>query len=203
MKFLCVECDVPMALKETSGPDNGSMTVIFGCRSCGRQIAMLTNEMETQMVHSLGVKIGGRKGAPAHMETISSSLSGFGGAGSKSEAAENGSHATGVGGEAASGTRSEEPGDSPVEESGGCPFSEMVVGSMGTSHDAGANGGDIRDTHRAEEKKELRWTAEARHRMERIPSFVRPMVERGIEDYARANAVTLVDEEIQRRSRLD
>lgn len=196
MKFLCVECDVPMALKETKGPDNGSMTVIFGCRSCGRQIAMLTNEMETQMVHSLGVKIGGRKSAPAHMETISSSLSGYGSAGPTREAAGNGSRRSGMTGDGSSATPAELSEDSPADESGGCPFSEMVTGSMGASHDAGSNGGNVDASLPAKEKKELRWTAEARHRMERIPSFVRPMVERGIEDYARANAITLVDEDI-------
>lgn len=61
MKFLCISCDEAMQLRETRGPDNGSMTVVFGCPSCGRETAMLTNEMETQVVRSLGVKIGPEK----------------------------------------------------------------------------------------------------------------------------------------------
>lgn len=61
MKFLCVSCDEAMHLLEARGPDHGSMTVVFGCPSCGRETAMLTNEMETQVVRSLGVKIGPEK----------------------------------------------------------------------------------------------------------------------------------------------
>lgn len=162
MKFLCVECDEAMALKETKGPDNGSMTVLFACGTCGREIAMLTNSMETQMVHSLGVKIGGAKQEAAPMETISSSLVGYQGA------------------------TEEEAGTESTEEkaSGGCPFSAMVAGSAESTEPAAANGNG------------LSWTPEATARMERIPSFVRPMVERGIEDYAKANSATVVDEDM-------
>ena len=59
MKFLCVDCDEPMKLTETRSPDDsGSLTVRFGCPSCGRDVAMLTNPWETELVSSLGVKIG-------------------------------------------------------------------------------------------------------------------------------------------------
>ena len=74
MKFLCVECDEAMKLKETVGPDEGSMSVIFGCPKCGRDIAMLTNPMETQMVRSLDVKIGGRTVPAEPMEMVRKSL---------------------------------------------------------------------------------------------------------------------------------
>lgn len=74
MKFLCVDCDEAMTLREARGPDKGSMSVIFGCPSCGRDIAMLTNSMETQMVRSLGVKIGGRTVPAEPMETVRTSL---------------------------------------------------------------------------------------------------------------------------------
>jgi len=36
MKFLCIECDEAMKLTETRGSEDGSMTVIFGCSSCGK-----------------------------------------------------------------------------------------------------------------------------------------------------------------------
>ena len=75
MKFLCVECDEPMKLKDTKGPDDGSMTVVFGCPKCERQVAMLTNQMETQMVRSLDVKLGGGSTQAEPMGTIRSSLS--------------------------------------------------------------------------------------------------------------------------------
>lgn len=74
MKFLCVECDEPMSLSETRGPDGGSMTVVFSCPACGRRTAMLTNAMETQVVRSLGVKIGGRSADAEPMEGIRTTL---------------------------------------------------------------------------------------------------------------------------------
>ena len=76
MKFLCVECDQPMKLQDTKGPDDGSMTVIFACPECERKIAMLTNQMETQMVRSLDIKLGGGSGSAQAepMGTIRSSL---------------------------------------------------------------------------------------------------------------------------------
>jgi hypothetical protein len=58
MKFLCLDCDQPMKLHGTTGPDEGSLTVTFRCPECGFRVAMLTNPFETQMVRSLGVTIG-------------------------------------------------------------------------------------------------------------------------------------------------
>ncbi len=59
MKFLCVTCDEPMKLENAGPPDEvGSIAAVFGCPSCSHRIAMLTNPYETQLVQSLGVKIG-------------------------------------------------------------------------------------------------------------------------------------------------
>src|SRR5207249_11430476 len=58
MKFLCLDCDAPMKLHGTEGPDEGSLTVTFRCPECGFRVAMLTNPFETQMVKSLGVTVG-------------------------------------------------------------------------------------------------------------------------------------------------
>lgn len=60
MKFLCVECDRQMAFHERRVPGDGTMAAVFRCPACGRLTAMLTNPMETKMVSSLGVKVGGR-----------------------------------------------------------------------------------------------------------------------------------------------
>jgi DNA-directed RNA polymerase subunit RPC12/RpoP len=65
MKFLCLDCDEPMKLHSTTGPDEGSLTVTFRCPECGFRVAMLTNPFETQMVRSLGVKVGAAPVAPA------------------------------------------------------------------------------------------------------------------------------------------
>ena len=59
MKFLCLACDEGMRLLATSGPDEGSLTVTFACPGCGHRVAMLTNPWETQLVRTLGVKVGG------------------------------------------------------------------------------------------------------------------------------------------------
>ncbi len=59
MKFLCVSCNEAMKLREVSPPERGSLTVVYRCPRCAHEFAMLTNPSETQVVGSLGVKVGG------------------------------------------------------------------------------------------------------------------------------------------------
>ena len=65
MKFLCVPCDTPMKLQTVAPPDRGSLSVVYACPECGYEMAMLTNAYETQVVQSLGVKIGPDAGGAA------------------------------------------------------------------------------------------------------------------------------------------
>jgi hypothetical protein len=58
MKFLCVPCDSPMKLQTVSPPARGSLSIVYACPECGYEMAMLTNAYETQVVQSLGVRIG-------------------------------------------------------------------------------------------------------------------------------------------------
>jgi len=58
MKFLCVPCDSAMKLQTVGPPERGSLSVVYTCPECGYEIAMLTNAYETQVVQSLGVRIG-------------------------------------------------------------------------------------------------------------------------------------------------
>src|SRR5688572_22596754 len=58
MKFLCVPCDSPMKLQSVVPPDRGSLSIVYSCPECGYEMAMLTNAYETQVVQSLGVRIG-------------------------------------------------------------------------------------------------------------------------------------------------
>ena len=58
MKFLCVPCDSPMKLQTVGPPERGSLAIVYSCPECGYEMAMLTNAYETQMVQSLGVRIG-------------------------------------------------------------------------------------------------------------------------------------------------
>lgn len=106
MKFLCVECDEPMRLEKSQGPDEGSLTVTFACPACGRRVAMLTNPFETQLIRSLGVKVGGRTEPVAPFEHLRSSL-----ASQRPEAFEEGAPAPQ--GESAAGP--------------GCPFAGMIA----------------------------------------------------------------------------
>ena len=80
MKFLCLRCDQPMRFSERQLPGDGTMGVVFTCAGCGGEIAMLTNPMETQLVSSLGVVIGGRTVPEQPLELTRSTLDG-GGAG--------------------------------------------------------------------------------------------------------------------------
>jgi hypothetical protein len=65
MKFLCVPCDTPMKLQTVGPPDGGSLSIVYSCPECGYEMAMLTNAYETQMVQSLGVRIGPESSAEA------------------------------------------------------------------------------------------------------------------------------------------
>jgi len=157
MKFLCVACDEPMLLKETRGPDRGSMAIVYRCPACSRDIAMLTNAMETQMVRSLGVKIGGRTVAAEPMEMLRSSLVE--------------QRADGIA------TTPSAPQPTAAPPSGSkCPFTGVVS-----------------DAYARHETAAPAWTQEAEARLERIPSFVRPMVQKGVEAYAREKGYAEID----------
>jgi predicted RNA-binding Zn-ribbon protein involved in translation (DUF1610 family) len=47
-----------MRLRKTEEAEPGSLSVVYECPACGYEMAMLTNAQETQMVRSLGVRIG-------------------------------------------------------------------------------------------------------------------------------------------------
>ncbi|MBI2403564.1 MAG: PCP reductase family protein [Gemmatimonadetes bacterium] len=79
MKFVCRTCGAFMLFQEVEPIREESLGVTFGCPQCGNRISMVTNPGETQLVHALGVKLGGR--AEAHQpleltrETLQSSSS--------------------------------------------------------------------------------------------------------------------------------
>jgi len=70
VKFLCVGCDKQMTFEERQLPGDGTLAATFKCPTCGRVVAMLTNPMETQLVSSLGVEIGGRTVPAQPLETV-------------------------------------------------------------------------------------------------------------------------------------
>lgn len=160
MKFLCLDCDEAMKLHSTTGPDEGSLTVTFRCPECGFRVAMLTNPFETQMVRSLGVKVGGRTVPPEPFEHLRSTM-----AGARPDAFEG----TGV---------SDTPGP-------GCPFA-AALGE--TTSSAAAPSG-------------VAWTPEAEARLDRIPSFIRPMARRSIERFAEDKGYASITETVMDEAR--
>ncbi len=76
MKFLCVPCDQVMAFAERQIPGDGTLAAVFSCPSCKREMAMLTNPYETQLVSGLGIKIGGRTVPEQPLELMRSTLDG-------------------------------------------------------------------------------------------------------------------------------
>ncbi len=76
MKFLCIDCDSVMEFAERQLPGDGTLAAVFACPSCKREMAMLTNPMETRFVSSMGIEIGGRVVPEQPMELVRSSLEG-------------------------------------------------------------------------------------------------------------------------------
>jgi hypothetical protein len=76
MKFLCLPCDTVMAFAERQIPGDGTLAAVFKCPGCQREMAMLTNPYETQLVSGLGIKIGGRTVPEQPMELLRSTLEG-------------------------------------------------------------------------------------------------------------------------------
>jgi hypothetical protein len=54
-----------MKLQTVAPPEGGSLSVVYACPECGYEMAMLTNPFETQLVQSLGVRIGPSTGLGA------------------------------------------------------------------------------------------------------------------------------------------
>jgi hypothetical protein len=47
-----------MKLRTVGPPERGSLSIVYSCPECGYEMAMLTNAYETQVVQSLGVRVG-------------------------------------------------------------------------------------------------------------------------------------------------
>jgi hypothetical protein len=142
-----------MKLQSVGPPERGSLSVVYSCPECGYEMAMLTNAYETQVVQSLGVRIGPDASA--------------------------------------------EPGASK------CPFTSMIplatpepLGEGGAAEGAREAPGAATSTGAATQPIPVRWTAAAEARLEKVPSFVRPMARAGIEQFARDNGSLEVDEKI-------
>ena len=180
MKFLCVECDERMEFADRQQPGDGTLAAVFECPGCGRAVGMLTNPMETQLVSSLGVQIGGRTVERQPMEDTRRQVeSGRRDAFDDAEDPPSPERADGEGG-----ARSE--ADGPVPAGGGAEDAEE-----------GAPGG-APDTGRPPE-----WTPDAARRLQRVPSFVRGMVHRIYTDWARERGIDEITPEVMDEARSD
>ncbi len=180
MKFVCLNCETYMNFEKVEKPAEGSLGVFFACPSCEAKFSMVTNPGETQMVSSLGVKLGGRETPAEPFEMTRTTLKEDALAGSGQMAAYLNEKIQGGQPAAASATQGESE-----EKSGGCPFS-AVVAQMGLT-DSGAKSEGTQSA-----ASDFAWTPDAKERLERLPSFVKPMVQSSVEAYARRHGFTTI-----------
>lgn len=184
MKFVCLNCETYMNFQKVEQPAEGSLGVFFGCPSCGSKFSMVTNPGETQMVSSLGVKLGGRQAPAEPFEMTRGTLKDEAKSGMGQMAAYL-NEKIGAGQSAKPAESQSQPGGGPKEgeKSGGsCPFA-AVVAQMGMG-----SGGKTAEAGQAE----FTWTPDAKERLERLPSFVKPMVQGSVESYARRQGLTTI-----------
>ena len=163
MKFVCLNCETYMNLEKVEKPEEGSLGVFFACPSCSAKFSMVTNAGETNMMNSLGLKLGAKSSPETSME----GLRALAGNGQAAPAAQKPAAAPAVSPTAAS------PAKAP-EKASGCPFSAMVAEMGLTNSGKPANGAS-----------EFSWTADAKEKLDRLPAFVKPMVQSSVEGYAR------------------
>ncbi len=128
-----------MSFAERELPGDGTLAVMFTCPTCNRSVAMLTNPMETQLVSSLGVQIGGKTVPDQPFELTRSAMSG--------------------------------------------------------------GREDAFDDARPEASGSTMWDAAARERLDRVPSFVRGMVMRIYNDYAKERGIKVVTPQVMDTAR--
>ena len=188
MKFVCLNCETYMSFEKVEKPAEGSLGVFFACPSCEAKVSMVTNPGETQMVSSLGVQLGGRTVAPSPLEMTRGTLKEDVGAPAPSGSmAEYLNEKIGAGQTAAPGA-----GATAKEgESGGCPFSAMVA-QMGLTSGESSTGTP---------PAALQWSPDAQERLDKLPSFVQPMVKSSVETYARKNGYSTVTLQVMDDSR--
>jgi len=188
MKFLCVRCDEAMKLERVEEPEEGSLSVVFACATCGNRMAMLTNPSETQLVRALDVRIGGRSSPAEPMDFVRSMLA----------------------------SRPEAPRDAAPSGVSRCPFSAMA-NLTGREPDmdgqSGGPGGAPRGGHSAAGPSgagmeppgtpecQIAWSPEAAGRLERIPEFIRPMIRQGIEQFAAQRGYWRITEDVMTEAR--
>ncbi|ALA56778.1 PCP reductase family protein [Nitrospira moscoviensis] len=192
MKFVCLNCETYMNFEKVEKPGEGSLGVFFGCPSCNAKFSMVTNPGETQMVSSLGVKLGGRTDAAAPFEMTRGTLKDEAQAG----AGQMGAYLNEKiqGGQPVAAAPS--PAKSGEKTGGGCPFSAMVA-EMGLATGGKPGNGTTPGP------SEFTWTPDAKEKLDRLPSFVKPMVQGSVEAYARKQGFKTITLQVMDDSKND
>jgi hypothetical protein len=200
MKFVCLKCETYMGFEKVEKPTEGSLGVFFGCPSCGAKFSMVTNPGETQMVSSLGVQLGGRAAPAQPFEMTRTTLKddALAGAGQMASYLNERIQAGQTPGvpTPAAGAASTSHGDQGEKTSGGCPFS-AVVAQMGLTGSASKTAGP------SAESSTFTWTPDAKDKLERLPSFVKPMVQSSVEAYARRRGLQKISLQVMDDSKND
>jgi Proto-chlorophyllide reductase 57 kD subunit len=189
MKFVCLNCETYMNFEKVEKPAEGSLGVFFGCPSCGAKFSMVTNPGETQMVSSLGVQLGGRVAAPEPFEMTRGTLKDEAQAGSGQMAAYLNEKIQG--GQPVSANQ----GKTGEKSSSGCPFSAMVAEMGLTSGGKTAGEGRV--------ASEFTWTPDAKEKLDRLPAFVKPMVQSSVEAFARKHGYKTITLQVMDDSKND
>jgi len=90
-------------------------------------------------------------------------------------------------------TATASPAKAGEKTGSGCPFSAMVAEMGLTNSGKPTNGGPA----------EFTWTADAREKLDRLPAFVKPMVQSSVEAYARKNGFKSITLQVMDDSKND
>jgi len=193
MKFVCLNCETYMNFEKVEKPGEGTLGVFFGCPSCNARFSMVTNPGETQMVSSLGVQLGGRTVAAEPFEMTRGTL--------KDAATANSGQMTAYlnekiqGGQPAAAVTVATTAAPGEKSSSGCPFSAMVAEMGLTSGGKPGNAGVA--------TAGFAWSADAKEKLDRLPSFVKPMVQSSVEAFARKQGYQTITLQVMDDSKND
>ncbi|MGC4097382.1 MAG: PCP reductase family protein [Nitrospira sp.] len=185
MKFVCLNCETYMSLEKVEKPEEGSLGVFFACPACSAKFSMVTNAGETNMMNALGLKLGARAEPAASMEGLRT-LAGNGQAAPTTKPTQSAP---------ATSSAAASPAKAP-EKASGCPFSAMVA-EMGLTASGKPENGTSPGS------SEFTWTADAKEKLDRLPAFVKPMVQGSVEVYARKNGFKTITLQVMDDSKND
>jgi hypothetical protein len=185
MKFVCLNCETYMNLEKVEKPEEGSLGVFFACPSCAAKFSMVTNAGETNMMNALGLKIGARVEAAASMEGLRA-LAGSGQAASAVTKQPQGGPSVS--------TVTASPAKAG-EKTSGCPFSAMVA-EMGLTSSG-------KPDHAGAVTSDFAWSPDAKEKLDRLPSFVKPMVQSSVEAFARKQGYQTITLQVMDDSKND